>query len=358
MRRGRETCMASSTDSKIRVGVVGVGIGGLHIEGYKMSPQAEVVALSDINAERAASTAERFGVSKVYTDYEKMIAQCDLDAVSVCTPNSLHAPVAIAAFQAGCHVLCEKPIALNAAEGQKMVDAGKASGKLFMMGFNNRFRGDTQVLKGMIDRGELGDIYYAKTGWLRRRGIPGFGGWFTTKSMSGGGPLIDLGVHVLDLALYLMGNPKPVGAIGSSYAVFGPNQPGKQQFAAADPRGTYDVEDLATGFVKFANGATVFVEASWASNVETERIYTSLMGTKGGADLGPLRVYTEKDGVQVDIVPQCPNINGHNAEVLHFLDCIVNGKQPLATGEHGLDVIKILDAIYESAETGQMVKIS
>ena len=170
--------------------------------------------------------------------------------------------------------------------------------------------------------------------------------------------MIDLGVHVLDLALYLMGNPKPVAALGSSYAKFGPNQPGKQDFAPAAAAGTYDVEDLAAGLVKFANGATVFVEASWASNVESERIYTSLMGTKGGADLGPLRVYTEKDGVQVDMTPHCPNVNGHNAEVLHFVDCIVNGTQPIATGEHGLDVIKILDAIYQSADSGEMVQIS
>lgn len=350
--------MSNNSQNRVRVGVVGVGIGALHIEGYKMSPNAEVVAVADINVERAKNCAERFEIPRVYADYQEMLAQCDLDAVSVCTPNSFHAPVAVAAFQAGCHVLCEKPISVSAAEGQKMVDAGKASGKIFMMGFNNRFRGDTQVLKGMIDRGELGEIYYAKTGWLRRRGIPGFGGWFTTKSLSGGGPMIDLGVHVLDLALYLMGNPKPVAALGSSYAKFGPNQPGKQDFAPAAAAGTYDVEDLAAGLVKFANGATVFVEASWASNVESERIYTSLMGTKGGADLGPLRVYTEKDGVQVDMTPHCPNVNGHNAEVLHFVDCIVNGTQPIATGEHGLDVIKILDAIYQSADSGEMVQIS
>jgi len=334
---------------KVRVAVVGTGIGRLHIEGYAKHPDAEIVAVADIDKDRAAKTASEFGIPKVYKDYEKMLAENELDGVSVCTPNSLHAPVAIAAFQAGCNVICEKPIATSAAEGKKMVQAARKAGKTFMMAFNNRFRGDTQVLKSFIDSGQLGDIYHARTGWLRRRGIPGLGGWFTTKAMSGGGPLIDLGVHVLDLALYLMGNPKPVGAYGSTYAEFGPKMPGGDK---------YDVEDLATAIIKFGNGATVFLEASWASNVASERIYTTLMGTKGGADLEPLRIYTEMNGTQVDLDPSFPQVHGHHAEILHFVDCIRDGKTPLATGEHGLDVIKILDAIYQSAATGEMVKIA
>ncbi len=346
-----------SKNSRIRIGVVGVGIGSLHIEGYKQSPDAEVAAVADINESRAKETAARFGIPKVYKDYEKMLESEKLDAVSVCTPNSLHAPVAIAAFESGCHVICEKPIATNAREGQQMVDAGKKARRIFMMGFNNRFRGDTQVLKGFIDQGVLGDIYYAKTGWLRRRGIPGLGGWFTTKALSGGGPLIDLGVHVLDLALYLMGNPKPVGAYGATYAKFGPDKPGRQDFAAADSKGGFDVEDLAAGLIRFHNDATIVLEASWASNVASERIYTSLLGTKGGADLDPLRIFTEMNGSQVDIAPQFPQVSGHHAEILHFVDCVKNDREPISTGVHGLDVIKILDAIYESAETGQMVSI-
>ncbi len=250
-----------SNSGKVRVGVVGVGIGRLHLEGYQKHPDAEIVALADVNEERARQTAKEFNVPQIFADYEKMLKEADLDAISVCTPNSLHAPVAIAAFQAGCHVICEKPIATSAKEGEKMVEAARAAGKIFMMAFNNRFRGDTQVLKKFIDDGVLGDIYYAKTGWLRRRGIPGIGGWFTTKAMSGGGPLIDLGVHVLDLALHLMGNPKPVSAYGSTYAEFGPKMPGGDK---------YDVEDLASGLIKFQNGATVLVEASWASNIAQE----------------------------------------------------------------------------------------
>ncbi len=338
----------AARDGKVRVGVVGVGIGRLHLEGYRTHPCAEIAAIADVNEERARATAEEFGVPRYYTDYEEMLQKEELDGVSVCTPNSLHAPVAIAAFQAGCHVLCEKPIATSAGEGQKMVDAAKSAGKIFMMAFNNRFRGDTQVLKRYIEQGRLGRIYYAKTGWIRRRGIPGMGGWFTTRAMSGGGPLIDIGVHVLDLTLYLMGNPKPVSAFGSTYAEFGPRMPGGEK---------YDVEDLAAAIVKFSDGSTVFLEASWASNIEGDRFYVTLMGTEGGADLEPLRLYTEENGHLVDIAPQAPAVHGHHAEVRHFVDCIRENRTPLATGEHGLDVVKILDAIYRSAETGEMVRI-
>lgn len=334
----------------IRVGIVGVGIGWHHANGYKKCPDVEIRTLCDINRERAQRCATEFGVKNICTDYKEMLADPKIDAVSVCTPNALHAPVAIAAFEAGKHVICEKPIATRADEARAMVKAAEKSGKIFMMGFNNRFRGDTQLLKKCIDHGDLGDIYYAKTGWLRRRGIPGMGGWFTTRAMSGGGPLIDLGVHVLDLTLWLMGNPKPVYVMGSSYAKFGPDM-------AKANGGTYDVEDLATGMVKLENGATVFVEASWHSHVERERIYTQLVGTKGGAELDPLRIYTDFNGNTADVQLQHPNVSGHDMEIVHFVECIRDKKTPISTGEHGLHIQLILDAIYESTVTGKGVEI-
>ncbi|NLB56780.1 MAG: Gfo/Idh/MocA family oxidoreductase, partial [Lentisphaerae bacterium] len=279
------------------------------------------------------------------------LMKCDwIDAVSVCTPNALHAPVAIAAFEAGKHVICEKPLSVSAAEGAMMVEAGKKSGKLFMMGFNNRFRGDTQLLKKFVEKGDLGEIYYAKTGWLRRKGIPGLGGWFTTKSMAGGGPLIDLGVHVLDLTLWLMGNPIPTSVMGTAYAKFGPNY-------VKDGNGTYDVEDLATALIKLDNGATIFLEASWESYVSREEVYTKLMGSEGGAELDPLRIYTDLNGVPADITPQYKPVSGHEMEIVHFVDCIREGRQPIATGEQGLHIMQILDAIYESTNTGKSVEI-
>lgn len=335
----------------INVAIVGVGIGRLHANGYQKCPDVEIRAICDIDAERAGRAAQEFGAGYSCTDYADIMRDPEIHAVSVCTPNALHAPVAIAAFEAGKHVICEKPLATNAVEGKAMVDAAVKADRIFMMGFNNRFRGDTQLLKKLIENGDLGDIYYARTGWLRRKGIPGMGGWFTTKSMSGGGPLIDLGVHVLDLTLWLMGNPKPVYVLGSSYAKFGPGM-------ARAQGGSYDVEDLATGMVKLENGATVVVEASWHSHVDRERIYSQLIGTKGGAELDPLRVYTDVNGNGADIQLQHPNVSGHEMEIIHFVECIRENKTPIATGEHGLHIQLILDAIYQSATTGKGVEIA
>lgn len=336
----------------IKVGIVGTGgISRLHANGYKKCPDVEIKAISDISEAHSKRFAEDYGIKNIYTDYKEMLKDDEIEAISICTPNALHAPVAIAAFEAGKHVICEKPISTNAEDARAMVAAGKKSGKIFMMGFNNRFRGDTQLLKKCIENGDLGEIYYAKTGWLRRKGIPGMGGWFTTKALSGGGPLIDLGVHVLDLTLWLMGNPKPVYVVGSSYAKFGPE-------IAKQKGGTFDVEDLATGMVKLENGATIFVETSWHSHVEKERIYSQLIGTKGGAELDPLRIYTDVNGNSADVLLQHPSVSGHEMEIIHFIECIKENKTPIAIGEHGLHIQLILDAIYESTVTGKGVEIA
>ena len=346
---------------KIRVGVVGVGIGRAHLDGYrKLGNRVEIFGICDLNEARATAAADDYAARYVFTDYAQMFADDELDAVSVCTPNALHAEVALAALGAGKHVLCEKPMADTLAHAQEIVRAARRSDKIFMMGMNNRFRGDTQVLKSFITQGQLGDIYYAKCGWTRRNGIPGLGGWFTTKALSGGGPLIDIGVHVLDLTTFLMGNPVPVSASGSTYAHFGPRGRGAGGYGYAPDPGTkihYDVEDLATGLVKFDNGATLFLEASWASYIAHDQFYSTLLGTEGGADLEPLRVYKDLAGAPVDITPHAPQIGGHEAEVRHFIECIEQSKPPLATAEQGLHILQILDAIYRSAETGREVVI-
>lgn len=334
----------------IKVGIIGCGIGRCHANGYKLCKDVEIKAVCDIDRERAKHFAADYNIKNIYYDYKEMLQDDELDAISVCVPNDLHAPMTIDAFEAGKHVICEKPISTCAENAKKMVEAGKKAGKILQIGFNNRFRGDTQLLKKCIENGDLGEIYYAKTGWLRRKGIPGLGGWFTTKARSGGGPLIDLGVHVLDLTLWLMGNPKPVYVVGSSYAKFGPD-------CAAAQGMTYDVEDLATGMIKLDNGATIFVEASWESFVDREVSYSKLMGTKGGAELEPLRIYTEVNGNFADMQLQHPNVSGHDMEIVHFVECIREGKTPIATGEHGLHIQQILDAIYESTKIGKGVEI-
>ncbi|MCC6729008.1 MAG: Gfo/Idh/MocA family oxidoreductase [Chthonomonadales bacterium] len=347
----------SKKSDVVRVGIVGVGIGRVHARGYGKCPNAQLVALCDIDADRARRVADEFGVASVYSDYETMIAEASLDALSVCTPNALHAPVAVAALGAGIHVLCEKPLASSAAEGAKIVEAARKSKALFMVGMNNRFRGDTQVLKGYAEGGELGEIYYARCGWVRRYGIPGMGGWFTRKATSGGGSLIDIGVHALDLTLYLMGSPRPASVFGATYAKFGPEGKGMGGWGVPVKGGAFDVEDLAAAQVRFDNGATLTLEASWAQHCAGERLYSEVYGTQGGATLEPLRVFTEHHGKPVDILPQHPEVNGHEAEVAHFVDCIVQGRQPLATVEQAQDVMKILDGIYESARTGASVAV-
>lgn len=342
---------------KVGVGVIGVGIGSLHIQGYKQCPEAEVIAVCDANEERARACANQYGIPNVYTDYKEMLSRNDIDAVSICTPNYLHAPMTIAAFEAGKHVICEKPLAMTPAEGEAMVEAAKKAGKLFMTAFNNRFRGDSQVLKKFIDNGRLGEIYYGKTGWIRRKGIPGMGSWFTKKSMSGGGPLIDIGVHVLDLALWFMGCPKAVTVTGSTYAKFGPKGEGSGTWGTAETNGGFDVEDLAAAFIRLDTGATLFLEASWASHIKQDMIYTSLCGTEGGADLEPLQIYTDIDGVQTDLLPSFPQLSGHIMEIRHFVDCLTKGTELISTGEQGLEVVRILDAIYRSAEQGKEITL-
>ncbi len=348
----------SKKSERVRAGIVGAGVGSVHAHGYSKLPNVEIAAICDIDAARAEALAARYGVRSIYTDYEAMLAEAKLDAVSVCTPNALHAPVAIAALNAGCHVLCEKPLSVNAEEGGKIVEAARKSAGKFMIGMNNRFRGDTQVLKKYIEDGELGEIYYARCGWIRRNGIPGFGSWFTRKEMSGGGPLIDIGVHALDVTLYLMGNPKPTSVFGATYAKFGPYGRGQGQWGAPVKGGAFDVEDLACAQIRFQNGASLVLEASWAQHCAGERLYSEVYGDKGGATLEPLRVYTEAHGRPADITPAYPNIGGHEAEIAHFIECIVENKPPIATADQALDVMKILDGIYRSAETGQSVSLA
>ncbi|MCK4590404.1 MAG: Gfo/Idh/MocA family oxidoreductase [Candidatus Latescibacteria bacterium] len=334
-------------ESKLKVGVIGTGIGSLHIRGYQKLPDVEVVGVIDLDSKRAKQIAEEYKIPNYFSDYRKILRLKEIDAISVCTPNSLHAEVTVAALQAGKHVLCEKPMAMNSQQAQMMVNAAKQADRKLMMAFCRRFQSDSQWFKKYIEAGELGEIYYAKTGWLRRRGIPGLGGWFTTKVKSGGGPLIDLGVHMLDLVLWFMGNPRAVSVTGSTYAKFRDHYPLE--------KGTLDVEDLACAFIRLETGATVFLETSWVSNIKEEKIYSVLLGTKGGADLPPLKIYTEKQGGLVDLEPKLPEVSGFDAEVAHFVECILKDKEPTATAEQALEITRILEALYKSAETGKEV---
>jgi predicted dehydrogenase len=343
----------------VKVGVIGLGIGRHHVKGFQTHPHAEVVALADLNKDLLEQQAQIYQVSHQYQDYREMLAKENLDIVSIATPNYLHASITLAAFQAGCHVLCEKPMALNTEEARHMLAASQQAGKRLMINFSYRFRPQSMALRSQVDEGLFGQIYYARTVWLRRRGIPQLGSWFGQKKYSGGGALIDLGVHRLDLALWLMGYPRPVyvvGNCGNFIAAAIAQKEGKH----------FDVDDFAAGYVQFEDGATLCLESSWASNIkEQELMEMRLFGTKGGARHYnvnesyefEVETYVEKDGFQYDLklhpLPMSESLNS----MYHFVDAIERDQPHIATGEEGVIVTEILDALYQSAITGRPVQI-
>ncbi|NUQ01523.1 MAG: Gfo/Idh/MocA family oxidoreductase [Armatimonadetes bacterium] len=346
-----------AVSKKLRVGVVGLRMGKNHVKGFQAHPEAEVVAVCDQNPTVLAAVADELGVKGRYTQPELMFANAGLDAVSIATPNKFHAPLSIAALAQGLHVLCEKPMAMNAVEARQMNDAAQRAERTLMINFSYRFSDMSYALKQQVEAGAVGDIYFGRTVWHRRRGIPGLGGSFTNVELAGGGPLIDLGVHRLDLALWLMGYPQPVAVTGSAYHTLG------REIAAAK-EATFTVEDLACGLVKFANGATLVVEASWAVNIdEREHMVTQLCGTRGGLvqkNLGgeyrfTAEVYTEESGHLFTKKLDWSTVAAPTS-YREFLDSIIAGRPPLATGEEGLKVMQILDGIYESARTGSEVR--
>ncbi|HEV2066738.1 MAG TPA: Gfo/Idh/MocA family oxidoreductase [Thermomicrobiales bacterium] len=365
---------------EIRVGIIGVGWPGQrHIEGYQKHPDAGIVALSDVNTDAAEQVKTQYNIdgSRIFGDYRELLSGDHVDAVSICTPNFLHVPMAIDALEAGKHVLLEKPLAHTLEEGERL--AAKVAdhpGQGFMIAFNNRYRPDSVVLKQQIDAGELGHIYYAKTGWLRGAAEFFLRGWFTQRARSGGGPLIDLGVHMLDLSLWLMGNPRPVSVSGSVYYEF-------NDFMRDSTGADVDVEDLATAFIKLDNGATIVLDVSWLSHIEQSNfVYAQLFGTQGGARInrglgneagareqmtinttmgkGPTRAtlvrYPEFQTMQAQ-QQGFMLYESFRAEIADFIDSIKAGRQPGATITHGLDVLRVLDAIYRSAETGKEIDL-
>ena len=353
-------------DRKLKIGLIGAGgIGSrVHMPGYSRMDNVEIVAVCDIQLERAQSLAETYAIPHVFENYEDLLALPGLDAVDICTPNYLHSIIAVKALERGLHVFCEKPDAINVEEAEKMKAAAEKSGKTLMVMRNNRYLLTSAFLKKYIEDGKLGDIYAARCGWQRRRGVPGKGGWFTTKAQSGGGPLIDLGVHMIDLTMWLMGNPKPVAVSGCAYRKFADNNVASNHARHGDRNvtGTFDVEDLAMGFIRFENGACLQIEFSWASNVGIEQRFFELRGTKAGAEwsskTNKLAIYGEEYGSTVDYFPNINNEKGtqiHEANLRHFADVVLNGAEPMFVPQQGLNMVKILEAIYKSAETGKEV---
>lgn len=346
---------------KVRIGVIGTGgiANGAHLPGYSQIPdECEIFALCDIDPKALARTVEKYPVKHQFKDYRKLLEMPEIDAVSVCTPNYVHYRPTVDALNAGKNVLCEKPIAMNACEAAEMVAAARKNRKILQVGYNSRFSPNMQALKRFVDAGELGDIYYARAQALRVRGIPGWG-VFIDKSKQGGGPLIDIGVHILDLTLWMMGHPTPTHASGVTYQKFGKRSDVVGFMGQWDYK-NFTVEDMAAALIRFDNGATVVLESSFVANLKDEVHNTTLLGTKGGAQTSPLSVTQERHMSVFSFTPQVPNanINTHHAEMKAFVECVRDKKEPLVTGEHGLMVAQIMDAIYKSADEGREVAIA
>ena len=353
----------------LRVGVIGLGFAGeTHTKAYLQVPDVEVVAAAGLEEDRLELFKANYGVRDTYRDWREMVARDDLNVISVCLPNNLHLPATVAALEGGKHVLCEKPLARSGEEAERMVGAAIAARRVLHVAFNHRQRGDVQTLKAYIDEGGLGRIYYAKAYWMRRQGIPGITSWFTSKEMAGGGPLIDLGVHVLDMALYLLGEPAVTTVSATTYAELGPRgrgsrkESGSQKFLSGDT--TYEVEDLATAYMRTDGGATLQLEASWAVYGNWGDDYgIVLYGTEGGAEIAvknygwedTLRIYNDVAGIPNVMAPRVGRGGYHQAVVSEFVEAIRGGDWSAHVGREGLRRARIIDACYASALEGREI---
>lgn len=348
--------------SKIRVGLIGVGsiAQAAHIPSLK-SLGVPIVAVADAVEERAKQIAEQHEIPHAYGDYRQLLKRDDVDAVVISTPTSTHYPIVTAALKAGKHVLCEKPPAMNEREAEKMAELADQQKLVLMYALQMRYRNDTRALKKLVEQEELGEIYYGRALYIRRRGAPG--GWFAKKELSGGGPLLDIGVHVIDLTWWLMGKPKPVSAAGFTFHKIGAKGLRLDRgWQPADVREKheqeviYDVEDYAGGFIRFENGAVLIFEVSWQINAK-EQWGVTISGTKGGASLPPLELYTEILGEQANVSLRVDEGNGYLEEMREFLNCVAEGRKPVTDAWDGVTVMKMLTALYRSAEQGKEVAI-
>ena len=354
----------------IRVGIIGCGgiANGKHLPGLKSTPGIEMVAFCDIIIEKAEKAKAEYGTpdAKVYENYKELLEDKTIDVVHVCTPNRSHSFITVDALEAGKHVMCEKPMAINSVEAKKMLDAAARTGKKLTIGYQQRWRGDSQYLHEACEAGELGEIYYARAIALRRRAVPTWG-VFLNEYEQGGGPLIDIGTHALDLTLWMMDNYKPKMAVGTTYKKLG------KQNGTGNAWGDWDVdkftvEDSAFGFVVMENGATISVESSWALNIaDPKEAICLLAGDKGGADmLDGLRLNYVKNNRQVIEKPSfkaggvaffdgSSTGDPEDLEARAWIHAIRTDTEPPTKASEALVVTRILEAIYTSAATGKPV---
>ncbi len=333
-------------EKPLLVGLIGAGQVAqvAHIPAWQqLRPAAQLVAVCDEDKARLGAVAQKFGISRAVADFEEILRDKSIAAVDICTPNHLHAPMAIAALRAGKHVLCERPMARNGREAETMTKAAEKAGLTLMVAMNNRFHDDAAILRRFIDKGELGNLFYMKTGWLRRGGSYG---WKAEREMSGGGAVLDLGVQMLDVATWLAGDRK----VATVSAQIHHPRPGS-------------VEDAAVALIRMTGGLAFTVEVSWSLTIERDVAYLHAFGTRGAATLSPLRIHKELRGNLMDVTPAVASPKNlfkysYDREISHFVDCIQNGAKQISPGVDGLEVMRITDAIYASAQSGREVALA
>ncbi len=348
---------------KLRCGFVGGGtIMRVHAEALSKRGDVELAAIAEVVESTRIASAETFNIPAQYAETQEMFQQEELDVAFICVPNAFHAGFTLAALQSGCHVLCEKPPAMNVQQAQDMAAEAEKQNLRLAYGLHNRFTAAVETARHYLESGRLGEVYHATVHLFRRRGIPGLGSWFTTKAVSGGGALIDLGVHELDRAHYLMGQPTPIAASGVTHARFG-NDPESYNYlnmwGTPVPGGPFDVEDLTAALIRFEDGASLVLQVSWAANTP-QSATLRVMGTKGGLylDEGGLKVITEDNGFNADITPLFNKQDVRAAQHEDFIASIYDPKKKLRTdGRQGVILQHMLDAIYQSAQTGHEVGI-
>jgi predicted dehydrogenase len=360
------TTSPTGSGKTLKAGVVGLGWAGQqHMDAYAHLPGVELVAIAGMEDEPRAALGEKYGIMRLYRDWKELVADGELDVVSVAVPTFLHAPIAVGALDAGIHVLSEKPIARTGPEAESMVEAAHRAGRVLEVAFNHRRRGDIQALKAAIDSGQIGRPYHARAVWLRRAGIPALGSWFTNREMAGGGPLIDIGVHVLDYALHLFGEPRVTAVSAVTHSELGVRGRGGAAGNKQDVGSAYEVEDLASLLLRLEGGGSIVLETSWAAyRPAGDEFGITLYGTEGGADLrvvdyapaGELTIFTGEGESISDVSVKADPGRGHTAVVETFLEHVTDRDNwSRYDGSSALDRARVIDAAYESARIGAEV---
>lgn len=345
-------------NTSVTVGIIGCGAiaNAAHLPAYAALPNAKIAYVCDIKKDRADAAAAKYGGKPVYS-YRDVLADSSVTAVSICTPNDTHAEITVAALKAGKHVLCEKPAARTYAEAQTMLAACAETGMILNIGVVNRFNTAVNKIKTLIDEGVLGEVYHVVASFRAHRSIPGLGGPFTTKALSGGGVLIDWGVHYLDLIMYCLNDPAPVSVSGQTFSKLAADMRGyvftDMWAGPPDYDGTYDVDDSVTALVR-TDAATISLNGAWAQNIGVSETYIDFLGTKAGVRLqycGNFKLYDVRNGMLIESAPTYKSDNMYNAEIAAFLDSVATGVKNTAHIEKTILTSRIMQGIYDSSET-------